>query len=74
MLARAPDASAAEKQRGLEHEGVRQSLKNLQDFPFVSDAIAQRGLQLHGAWFSIGDAALHWLSGDQEFVPFGAAS
>ena len=74
VLARAPDASAAEKQQGLEHEGVRQSLKNLQDFPFVAEAIAHRGLQLHGAWFSIGDAALHWLSGEQGFVPIGAVS
>jgi len=71
VLANAPDATADEKQRGLEHEGVRQSLSNLTAFPFVATAMADRGLQLHGAWFSIGDAALYWLSNDQGFVSAG---
>ncbi len=69
VLARHPNAKADELQRALEYEGVRQSLANLAGFPFVAEAIAERGVQLHGAWFGIGSAELHWLADDGQFYP-----
>ena len=52
----------AARQTALEHNGIRQSLENLMSFSFVSDAVSQWGLTLHGAWFSIGNGILHWFN------------
>jgi len=45
-------------QLAMEYAGVRQSLKNLLTFPFVSEAVEAGTLQLHGAWFDIGSGEL----------------
>ncbi|MFT5059074.1 MAG: carbonic anhydrase, partial [Planctomycetota bacterium] len=48
-------------QLALEWEGVRQSLANLQTYPFVAEAIKAGQLQLHGAWFGIAGGELSWM-------------
>jgi len=50
-----------DRQTALEQAGVRQSLRNLETFPFIADAIAEGRLSLYGAWFSIGLGELVWL-------------
>ncbi len=58
------------RQEALEHLGVRQSLANLAGFPFVEEALEAGTLRLHGAWFSIARAELHWLDeGRDSFEP-----
>lgn len=42
----------------LEREGVLISLENLMSFPFVSEAVAQDKLALHGLWVDIRDGDL----------------
>jgi carbonic anhydrase len=51
-----------ERQLALELLGVKQSLANLATFPFVQSAVDAATLKLHGAWFSIANAELHWLN------------
>lgn len=48
-------------QLALEWEGVRQSIKNLETYPFVAEAIREGKLKLHGAWFGIAGGELSWL-------------
>lgn len=48
------------RQLALEHGVVAQSIKNLQTFPFVKDAMDVGDLTLEGAWFSIGEGKLLW--------------
>jgi carbonic anhydrase len=43
----------ADKQRALEREGVKTSIKNLRTFPFVSELEDKGRLSLHGAYFDI---------------------
>jgi carbonic anhydrase len=52
------------RQKALERMAVQQSLLNLTTFPFVSRAIEESRLALHGAWFSIAEGELHWLDRD----------
>jgi len=47
-------------QYALELEGIDTSLANLMTFPFVREAVAERGLAIHGAWFAIHHGELHW--------------
>ena len=51
----------------LELVSIRHSLERLKQFPFVREAIEQRGLELHGARFSIHDGILEWLGEDGAF-------
>lgn len=60
VVADRPDAAPEDRQRTLEHYGILFSLQNLRTFDFVANAIAEGRLSLHGAWFSIGEATLHW--------------
>lgn len=53
------------RQRALEHMAVQQSLENLLTFPFVSEAIQDQKLALHGSWFSIAEGELRWLDWDR---------
>lgn len=70
LLERSSHEDPARLQRKLEHLGIQHSLANLQQFPFVQQAIADRRLALHGAWFAIGDGELLWLdAGSGEFQP-----
>ncbi|MEJ8475806.1 carbonic anhydrase [Roseibium algae] len=45
-------------QLAMEYAGVRQSLKNLMTFPFVSKFVEAGELAIHGAWFDIGSGEL----------------
>jgi carbonic anhydrase len=54
--------SSASRQQSLEYLAIKQSLKNLQTFPFVCEAVNSGRLNLYGAWFSIADAELRWLN------------
>ena len=63
VLRRHADASAEERQQALELAGIRQSLENLQTFPFVAEAVAAGELRLQGAYFSIATGQLSLLDG-----------
>ncbi len=72
LIEHRPDLSAQERQHALELLAVKQSLSNLTTFPFVAAAVEQGTLELHGAWFSIGQGELRWLdhdSGTFDVVP-----
>ncbi len=54
----------------LEREAVLVSLNNLMTFPFVSEAVKEERLTLHGLWNDIGEGALEYYDPDREtFVP-----
>jgi len=53
-----------EQQRALEHASVRQSLENLQTFPFIQERVADGRLRLRGAYFDIADGQLLGLDPD----------
>lgn len=61
LIEHRPDLSAQDRQKALELLAVKQSLLNLTTFPFVAAAIEKGTLELHGAWFSIGQGELRWL-------------
>jgi len=70
LLAQAEPAEG--NQLALERLAVRRSLRNLETFPFVAEAVAAGRLALHGAWFAIAEGELHWLDpagGDFEPAP-----
>lgn len=48
----------------LEHESIRVTLENLATFPFVRQAIAERGLKLAGARYGVADGGLELLNPD----------
>ena len=54
------EGEAAQKS-ALEHEAVLTSLRNLEAFPFVRDALANGMLTLHGTWLDIASGELHLL-------------
>ena len=54
-----PTDSKAQRLQALEKQGVLSSLRNLMGFPFVKEAVEAGRLSLHGAWFDIGEGALH---------------
>jgi carbonic anhydrase len=59
-------------QLAMEYAGVRQSLKNLMTFPFISSLVQQSQLALHGAWFDIGSGELRIMDPETErFVAKG---
>lgn len=53
-------APSSELQTHLEHANVRQSLNNLETFPFIRNAVAAGTLTLLGAWFDIETGDLDW--------------
>jgi len=70
----AATGSRAERLRLLEQEAVRVSLRNLESFPFVREAVAANLLTLHGAWMDIGEGALHVFSSEtRQFAPLDPA-
>lgn len=48
----------------LEHESIRVTLENLATFPFVRQAIEDRGLKLAGARYGVADGGLELLNPD----------
>ncbi len=70
VLAANQMAPAAEKQRILEQEGIKNSIKNLRTFPFVREAEDKGRLSLHGAYFEIATGTLSVLNHSRgEFFP-----
>lgn len=53
-------------QLAMEYAGVRQSLKNLQTFPFVKEVLESGELKAHGAWFDIGSGELRVMDPETE--------
>lgn len=53
-------ASNAELQTHLEKANVRQSLTNLESYPFIREAVKAGKLTLLGAWFDIESGDLDW--------------
>ncbi|MFP4127366.1 MAG: carbonic anhydrase [Alphaproteobacteria bacterium] len=61
---RHPELAGHDLQHEVELESIRCSLKRLSAFPFVVDALEDRRLRLHGAWFSIASGEMLWLDQD----------
>ena len=53
-----------EQLRAMEQQGVVTSLENLLTFPFVTDALKDETLTLHGLWTDIGEGDLHQYHSD----------
>jgi carbonic anhydrase len=51
----------AQRQRALELAVVQLSVRNLMTFPWIASRVASGALQLHGAWFDVGEGLLHVL-------------
>lgn len=62
-------ADDAERRRALEKEAVLISLKNLEGFPFVAEAVDNGLLSLHGLWTDIGEGGLHHYTPETGFTP-----
>ena len=62
------EGEAAQKS-ALEKEAILISLRNLQTFPFVAQAVAEGQLTLHGGWFDIGSGELHVVDREGAFAP-----
>lgn len=62
--------SGGDPAAALEHESIRVTLENLQTFPFVKEAMTQRGLTLAGARYGVADGSLELL--DPETGVFNA--
>jgi len=54
----------ADKQRALELEAIKVSLRNLRSFPYVAEREATGELKLHGVFFAIAEGVLHVLDED----------
>jgi carbonic anhydrase len=50
-----------DKQRALELEAIKVSLRNLRSFPYVAEREAAGELKLHGVFFAIAEGVLHVL-------------
>ncbi|MTH97855.1 carbonic anhydrase [Roseibium sp. RKSG952] len=61
-------------QLAMEYAGVRQSLKNLMTFPFVSERVEAQDMELHGAWFDIGSGELRLMDPKTERFETAASS
>jgi carbonic anhydrase len=55
------DPAASDAHAALEYESIRVTLENLTTFPFVHQAIAERGLKLVGARYGVADGGLELL-------------
>tara|TARA_R110000744_G_scaffold77899_3_gene153603 strand:+ start:107 stop:742 length:636 start_codon:yes stop_codon:yes gene_type:complete len=69
VIAKVGDANLAMVCDHMELLAVEHSVRRLHQFPFVTEAIKNRGMQLHGARFSIASGILEWMSDDGVFLP-----
>jgi len=58
----------AERQTALERVSIRNSIANLQTFPFVRKLDEEGKLGIHGAWFDISTGELWIMDGKGDFV------
>lgn len=66
------EGAEGDLQSELEHESVRVTIENLQTFPFVQEAMRERGLRLVGARYGVADGGLELL--DPETGAFEAVT
>lgn len=64
VLAEVPDAPTQEQARALEYETVRQSVRNLMTYSWVSERVNESRLSLHGWHFDIAEGTLSAVSED----------
>ena len=62
----AKDKTASDIQLVTELEAIKESIQNLQTFPFINDAIDAGQLDIHGLHFDIGSAQLRILDKETE--------
>ncbi|MEP3330484.1 carbonic anhydrase [Sedimentitalea sp.] len=63
-------ADPAEQAGQLEKQAVITSLENLMTFPFVSNAVSEGSLSLHGLWTEIGEGGLEcYEPAKEKFLP-----
>jgi len=55
------ESHSHDPQSDLEHESIRVTLENLATFPFVQEAMRERGLKLEGARYGVADGGLEVL-------------
>ncbi|MFW8588784.1 carbonic anhydrase [Rhizobium beringeri] len=58
----------AERQTALERVSIRNSIANLQTFPFVRNREEKGELSIHGAWFDISTGELWVMNGKGDFT------
>lgn len=58
---RVRESHSHDEQGDLERESIRVTLENLATFPFIQEAVAQRGLKLEGARYGVADGGLEVL-------------
>jgi carbonic anhydrase len=58
----------AERQTALERVSIRNSIANLQTFPFVRKLGEEGKLGIHGAWFDISTGELWIMDGKGDFI------
>lgn len=68
VLQEVPNAPTAEQARALEYETVRQSVRNLMTYSWVSERVGNGSLTLHGWHFDVAEGALSAVSEDGEPV------
>jgi len=56
----------SERQTTLERFSIRNSIRNLRTFPYISQREAEGSLQVHGAWFDISSGELWIMSPETE--------
>ncbi len=67
---RSPHHSIEDFSRDVEMEGVKFSLSNLRQFPFIQERIESNTLHIHGAYFEIKEAQLYALDYESDhFIP-----
>lgn len=62
------NATPAEQCDALELHSVRHSVERLKGVDCVAEAMQERGLEVHGARFGIGNGQLEWMGADGQFV------
>ncbi len=58
----------SERQTALERVSIRNSIANLQTFPFVKSGDDEEGVSIHGAWFDISTGELWVMNEKGDFV------
>lgn len=70
-LAKEASGSVTDRTVKTEQAVVRLSLENLQTFPWITEAVADGALQLHGFYFDIRNGSVMWLNpGSDQFEDF----
>jgi carbonic anhydrase len=60
--------TATERQTAMERISIRNSIRNLRTFPYVSALEGEGKLALHGAWFDISTGELWVMDADGDFI------